>query len=65
MNEKCPQGFKFVGIDEKTGLPWCQVDIPPELSRLGAMVERNWLVILALGIGLVLVLALGGGRRRR
>lgn len=59
----CPPGYKFLGIDEKTGLPVCQSELPPDLARLGAMVERNILLVIVLLIGLLVLFA--GGRRRR
>lgn len=60
----CPQGYKFLGTDEKTGLPVCQAEISPDLARLGALIERNILLLGVLLVGLLLVLFTGGRRRR-
>lgn len=61
----CPPGYKFLGKDEKTGLPVCQAEIPPDLARLGAMIEKHFAVLVMLLIGLVAVLLFSGGRKRR
>ncbi|MDW8329296.1 MAG: hypothetical protein RML48_04875 [Candidatus Bipolaricaulota bacterium] len=60
----CPPGRKFVGMDEKTGLPWCQDPFPPWVGQIGAFLEKNIVTVALLAVGLVVLLLGGGGRRR-